>query len=131
MIDLTVLSCNSLAGPFTTLLSGGSTETSVTSKVNLAPETCTPTGSTAAVDKIILAAVKNLKTNLSIASSTRLDDYATNLDFVQLNVPTVLADSVLFVCPSLLLSSKPQLTSCLNLQIPYWYPRSEDCQQHC
>ena len=38
-----------------------STASTVTSTVNQQPETCTPSGTTAEVDALILAAVKNLK----------------------------------------------------------------------
>lgn len=71
------------------------TASTIIASVNPNPETCAPTGTTARVDALILAAVKNLKTNLSIQSITKLDDYQTPLDFVQNNVPTVLGDSVL------------------------------------
>lgn len=65
--------------------------------MNLEPETCTPTGSTKSVDAIILAAVANLKTNLTIQGVTKLDDFLTPLDFSQYNVPTVLDSSVLYL----------------------------------
>lgn len=38
--------------------------------------------------------MKNLKTDLFIQTTLSLDDYVTNLNFAQLNIPTVLDDSV-------------------------------------
>lgn len=74
-----------------------STASSVTTTVNTQPETCAPTGTTKLVQGLILAAVKNLKTNLTIQSTVKLDDFQTPLDFNQFNVPTVLDDSVLYL----------------------------------
>ncbi|GAA5937070.1 uncharacterized protein JCM15063_000146 [Sporobolomyces koalae] len=74
-----------------------STESSVTTSVNTQPETCAPTGTTRLVQGLILAAVKNLKTDLAIQSLVKLDDFQTPLDFNQYNVPTVLDDSVLYL----------------------------------
>lgn len=82
---------------FAYVLGLSSTASSIVTSVNPNPETCTPTGTTARVDASILAAVKNLRTNLTIRSTVGLDDYHTPLDFVQLEVPTVLADSVLYL----------------------------------
>ncbi|KAL8287086.1 hypothetical protein RQP46_004092 [Phenoliferia psychrophenolica] len=82
---------------FAYVLSLESTASTVTTSVNLQPETCTPSGTTAKVQALILAAVKNLKTNLTISSATRLDEFSTPLNFVQNNVPTVLDDSVLYL----------------------------------
>lgn len=86
-----------LAAPFEYVLSLTSTKSSIQSSVNLVPETCAPTGSTALVQGIILAAVKNLQTNLTIQSLTKLDDYQTPLDFSQYQVPTVLDSTVLYL----------------------------------
>jgi hypothetical protein len=69
--------------------------TSITTTVNPNSETCSPTGTTSLVRNLILAAVKNLKTNLTIVSNVALDDYHTPLNFVQNNVPTVLDDTVM------------------------------------
>lgn len=80
---------------FAYVLGLDSTASSVTTSVNQQPETCAPTGTTAAVRALILAAVKNLKTDLALQTVVRLDDYQTPLNFVQKQVPTVLADSVL------------------------------------
>ncbi|BGP44010.1 hypothetical protein JCM10449v2_008067 [Rhodotorula kratochvilovae] len=74
-----------------------STDTPVTSKVNTGRETCVPTGTTKEVQNIILAAVKNLQTDLGIQSTVALDEYVTALNFVQRGVPTVLDDSVLYL----------------------------------
>ncbi|BGP00846.1 hypothetical protein RTBOTA2_002159 [Rhodotorula toruloides] len=82
---------------FQYVLSEASTATSVTSKVNTGKETCTPTGTTKEVQNIILAAVKNLKTDLGIQSTVALDDFVTPLNFAQNGVPTVLDDSVLYL----------------------------------
>lgn len=82
---------------FEYVLSEVSTATSVTSKVNTGKETCTPTGTTKLVQNIILAAVKNLKTDLGIQSVVALDDFVTPLNFAQNGVPTVLDDSVLYL----------------------------------
>ena len=72
-----------------------STESSITTSVNTQPETCAPTGTTNAVRALILAAVKNLRTDLALQTVVRLDDYQTPLNFLQNQVPTILADSVL------------------------------------
>lgn len=69
----------------------------VNARVNPSQETCAPTGTTMTVDKLIIAAVANLRTDLGIASTLRLDDYETNLNFVQKSVPTRLDDSVLYL----------------------------------
>ncbi|GAA5969858.1 hypothetical protein JCM21900_004182 [Sporobolomyces salmonicolor] len=82
---------------FAYVLGLSSTSSSVTTSVNTQPETCAPTGTTKAVQALILAAVKNLRTNLTIQSDVQLDDYRTPLDFNQYNVPTVLDDSVLYL----------------------------------
>lgn len=74
-----------------------STETAVTSEVNPDREKCAPTGTTKEVQNIILAAVKNLKTDLGISATVALDEYVTPLDFNQRGVPTVLDDSVLYL----------------------------------
>lgn len=79
---------------FAYVLGLDSTASSIVTTVNPQPESCAPTGTTAAVKALILAAVKNLKTNLTLESVVRLDDYQTPLNFVQSNVPTVLADDV-------------------------------------
>ncbi|SGY79107.1 BQ5605_C008g05044 [Microbotryum silenes-dioicae] len=71
--------------------------TAITSKVNTADETCQPTGTTKSVQETILKAVANLQTDLSVLSNTRLDQYATDLQFVQKKVPTYLDDSVLYL----------------------------------
>ncbi|GAA5951249.1 hypothetical protein JCM3765_002422 [Sporobolomyces pararoseus] len=86
-----------LLQPFQFVLSEPSTQTSVTSKVNQGKETCTPTGTTKEVQQIILAAVKNLKTDLGIQSQLSLDDYGVQLTFAQRGVPTYLDDSVLYL----------------------------------
>ena len=50
------------------------------------------------MQNIIIAAVKNLKTDLVIQSVVKLDDYQTPLDFVQRDVATVLdPNSVLYL----------------------------------
>ncbi|GAA6063179.1 hypothetical protein JCM10212_003114 [Sporobolomyces blumeae] len=82
---------------FAYVLGLDSTASSVTTSVNTQPETCAPTGTTKAVQGLILAAVKNLKTDLTIQSTVKLDDYQTDLDFVQRGVKTVLDDSVLYL----------------------------------
>ncbi|KAM0750211.1 hypothetical protein T439DRAFT_247618 [Meredithblackwellia eburnea MCA 4105] len=82
---------------FAYVLGLASTASSVTATVNQNPETCTPTGTTVEVQNLILAAVANLKTNLSIQSVVKLDDYQTPLNFAQNNVPTVLDRSVLYL----------------------------------
>ncbi|GAA5914535.1 uncharacterized protein JCM6883_003197 [Sporobolomyces salmoneus] len=82
---------------FAYVLGLDSTESSVTTSVNTQPETCAPTGTTRTVQGLILAAVKNLRTDLTIQSDVKLDDYETPLNFVQRNVPTVLDDSVLYL----------------------------------
>lgn len=74
-----------------------STDSDVTTSVNTQPETCAPTGTTRTVQGLILAAVKNLRTDLAIESVVKLDDYRTPLNFNQYNVPTVLDDSVLYL----------------------------------
>lgn len=79
------------------MLSLPSTDTAVTSEVNPDRETCAPTGTTKEVQNIILAAVKNLKTDLNISATVGLDEYVTPLDFQQRGVPTVLDDSVLYL----------------------------------
>ena len=43
---------------------------------------------------LILAAVKNLRTNLTIEALAGLDDFVTPLNFYQNSVSTVLDDSV-------------------------------------
>jgi hypothetical protein len=80
---------------FTYVLGLASTTSSIVTSVNPDPETCNPTGTTAAVDALILRAVANLKTNLTIQSVIQLDDYSTPLNFVQNDVVTVLDKSVL------------------------------------
>lgn len=66
--------------------------------VNTQPETCAPTGTTREVQNTILAAVKNLRTNLTIESNVKLDDYQTPLNFNQYDVATVLdPNSVLYL----------------------------------
>lgn len=80
---------------FAFVLSEPSTNSTVTSMINPDRETCTPTGTTASVDASILAAVANLRTDLDIMSSLKLDDFQTNLNFVQKSVPTSLDKSVL------------------------------------
>ncbi|SCV70806.1 BQ2448_3568 [Microbotryum intermedium] len=82
---------------FAYVLGLSDTSTSVTSSVNPNPESCAPTGTTKAVQALILAAVANLKTDLAISALTALDQYQTGLDFVQNQVPTVLDDSVLYL----------------------------------
>lgn len=82
---------------FQYVLSLPSTDTAVTSEVNPDRETCAPTGTTKEVQNIILAAVKNLKTDLNISATVGLDEYVTPLDFQQRGVPTVLDDSVLYL----------------------------------
>ncbi|GAA5897781.1 hypothetical protein JCM8208_000260 [Rhodotorula glutinis] len=82
---------------FQYVLSLPSTDTAVTSEVNPDRETCAPTGTTKEVQNIILAAVKNLKTDLNISATVALDEYVTPLDFQQRGVPTVLDDSVLYL----------------------------------
>ncbi|BGP22157.1 pre-rRNA processing protein [Rhodotorula toruloides] len=82
---------------FNYVLGLASTASSVTTTVNTQPETCAPTGTTKLVQGLILAAVKNLKTNLTIQSTVKLDDFQTPLNFNQFNVPTVLDDSVLYL----------------------------------
>lgn len=79
---------------FAYVLAQPSTNTSVTSRVNPDQETCNPTGTTALVDGLILAAVKNLRSDLSIATTLKLDEYETSLNFAQTGVPTLLDDSV-------------------------------------
>lgn len=79
---------------FAYVLGQPATASSITSSVNPNKETCSPTGTTALVDGLILGAVKNLRTNLTIASTVALDDYHTPLDFVQNEVPTILDNSV-------------------------------------
>ena len=92
------LTFSSLSVPeFAYVLGLDSTASSVTTSVNTQPETCAPTGTTRTVQGLILAAVKNLKTDLTIQSVVKLDDYQTPLDFIQRNVPTVLDDSVLYL----------------------------------
>ncbi|GAA6057282.1 hypothetical protein JCM3770_004534 [Rhodotorula araucariae] len=82
---------------FQYVLGLASTDTPVTSKVNTGRETCAPTGTTKEVQNIILAAVKNLQTDLGIQSTVALDEYVTALNFQQRGVPTVLDDSVLYL----------------------------------
>ncbi|KAL8279026.1 hypothetical protein RQP46_008484 [Phenoliferia psychrophenolica] len=82
---------------FAYVLGLASTESTITTQVNQEPETCTPTGSTARDQALILAALKNLKTNLTIQSVVRLDDYQTPLNFVQNNVPTILDATALYL----------------------------------
>lgn len=82
---------------FAYVLGLSSTASAISTSVNPDPETCTPTGTTKSVDALILGAVKNLRTNLTIVSDVTLDDYRTPLNFVQYQVPTVLADSVLYL----------------------------------
>ncbi|GAA6027071.1 hypothetical protein JCM8097_006088 [Rhodosporidiobolus ruineniae] len=86
-----------LVDEFNYVLGLDSTASSVTTSVNPNPESCAPTGTTREVQSLILAAVKNLKSNLTIASDVKLDDYETPLDFSQFNVATVLDDSVLYL----------------------------------
>lgn len=54
-------------------------------------------GTTADVQKLIFVAVANLRTNLSIQSTLKLDDFQTDLAFVQNDVPTVLDSTVLYL----------------------------------
>ncbi|KAI5474806.1 pre-rrna processing protein [Pseudohyphozyma bogoriensis] len=82
---------------FAYVLGLSSTASSVTSSVNQQPETCAPTGTTREVQALILAAIKNLKTNLTIQSVVKLDDYETPLNFDQNDVTTDLDSSVLYL----------------------------------
>ncbi|KAM0789126.1 hypothetical protein ACM66B_003180 [Microbotryomycetes sp. NB124-2] len=86
-----------LVDPFNYVLSLPSTESNVTTQVNTKEETCKPTGTTKTVQDTILAAVANLKTDLAIDSSTRLDEFQTPLSFNQTDVPTKIDDSVLYL----------------------------------
>lgn len=98
LFDLHLLKCSCWTVPqFAYLLSETSTASSVTTSVNQAAESCTPTGTTALVESLIIAAVQGLSTNLSIQSTVKLDNFETPLTFVQNNVPTQLADSVVYL----------------------------------
>ncbi|KAL8278093.1 hypothetical protein RQP46_009553 [Phenoliferia psychrophenolica] len=82
---------------FAYVLGLASTTSTVTTSVNTKKETCAPTGTSSEVAALILAAVKNLRTDLGITSTLKLDDFQTDLAFVQNGVPTVLDDSVLYL----------------------------------
>ncbi|KAL8277420.1 hypothetical protein RQP46_010142 [Phenoliferia psychrophenolica] len=74
---------------FAYVLGLSSTASSVTTSVNTGTETCAPTGAE--------TISSNLETNLSIEATVLLDDYRTALSFQQLDVTTVLDDSVLYL----------------------------------
>lgn len=82
---------------FDQILALDNTDTTVTSTVNMQPETCAPSGTTQLVQNTILAAVRNLRTDLAIESVVRLDEYQTPLNFLQADVPTILSDRVLYL----------------------------------
>lgn len=82
--------------------------------MNPDPETCNPTGTTATVDALILRAVANLRTNLTIQSVIHLDEYSTPLNFVQNDVVTVLDKSVLNLVGLIGKTSESRVSPCLN-----------------
>lgn len=111
---------------FAYVLSLASTESLVTSSVNLDKETCAPTGTTKAVQGLILAAVANLKTDLLIASTLTLDDYQTDLNFIQRNVPTELDESVLYLTG--LLGKTSAWLALLSLERRLTFLLSQSCR---
>ncbi|KAJ7647487.1 hypothetical protein FB45DRAFT_200334 [Roridomyces roridus] len=70
--------------------------TTVTSTVDTSPPTCV-SGNQFDVASAILAALKNLKADLSINTSTKLDDFATSLSFKQNSVPVQTDQTALFL----------------------------------
>lgn len=62
---------------FQYVLGLANTDSDVTTQVNTKGEMCAPTGTTKAVAGLILAAVANLRTDLNITTTTKLDDYQT------------------------------------------------------
>lgn len=115
---------------FAYVLGLDSTASSVTTSVNTQPESCAPTGTTRTVQGLILAAVKNLKTDLTLQSVVKLDDFQTPLDFVQRGVPTVLDDSVLYLTGIIGKTSKgPRSRSLSKLSLTRPFSRSR--LAHC
>lgn len=62
---------------FAYVLGLASTDSNITTEVNTREETCKPTGTTAAVQSLILRSVANLRTDLAVDTDTRLDEFAT------------------------------------------------------
>jgi hypothetical protein len=68
----------------------------VNTSVDSSPPTCV-SGTQFDFDDAILDSLKNLKIDLAIQSSLKLDEYATDLAFVQKNVPAITDDTALFL----------------------------------
>lgn len=82
---------------FSYILALDDTTTPVTSTVNLAPETCTPSGSTARAFALIIAATTGLQVDLTIDASLKIDEYQTSLSFAQNGVNAILDRTVLYL----------------------------------
>ncbi|KAJ3838704.1 hypothetical protein F5878DRAFT_725102 [Lentinula raphanica] len=68
--------------------------------VNTSVDTSSPTcvsGNQFDFDDAILSSLKNLRVDLAVQSSLKLDDYATNLAFAQHNVEAITDDTALFL----------------------------------
>ncbi|KAI5120964.1 hypothetical protein M0805_006636 [Coniferiporia weirii] len=85
-----------LPGLFQTVLDNPDFKSNINSTVDSNKPTCV-SGKQFDVDGAILDALAGLEVNLAVDSSTKLDDYATDLSFNQSNVPAITDDTALYL----------------------------------
>ncbi|KEI38050.1 uncharacterized protein L969DRAFT_18838 [Mixia osmundae IAM 14324] len=85
-----------LVDQFNYVLGLASTASQVTTEVDQAASTCV-SGAQFDVFGAILASLKNLDVNLQIQSTVHLDDYGTDLNFNQFNIPTITDSTALYL----------------------------------